>query len=757
MMRSVLELSFAFRLAWLCVSVWLLAAGDCAAQLRLPAGRGVIELEARQQRMEGKLYFAEGDVEIRYENLRLLADRVELDTESGEASAAGRIRFELDGQVLEAGEARYNIRTGRGRFLRVHGSIRVRRAPNPLVLVSDNPFSFVADEVERTGDFSYEIRNAWVTVCEPDRPIWSFHAPRATIRMERSARLEHASFRLLRIPVLYLPYATVPMGRRLRQSGFLLPHFANTSRKGFVAGDSFYWAMTDWADFTVGAEYLSRRGFSHMAELRARPWDNVTASASYFAVNDRGLPGPGGARVPQGGHETSVRLDGYFPGGWRGVADLNTLSSLTFRLAFAETFADAVKSEIRSTAFVNNNSRGLSFGFSAQNYKNFLTAAPDTAVVLRSAPGFRLSSVEQAPWKDWPVYFGFHASAEAVHRSDPTLNTGTAVQRSEISPHVTIPLRAGPWLGVTPTAAVRATRYGASQDATATGTLISGPVTRTTAELEVDIRPPALARIWESSAARWKHALEPKITYRFTDGVNRFGRFLRFDENDTLTDSNEVEYSLTQRLFRREGDSGAEEFLSWRVGQKYYFDPTFGGALEPGRRNVFQALNSITAFAFADGRRRFSPLVSDLRVTPGGRYDAQFRLDFDPDRGGVSALGTLLKVKPFGESFVTLGHFATRATSVLQPRANQVRALVGWGEMARRGWNASFGFSYDVRESFLQNQVVQVSYNGACCGIGFEYRRLALGPVRSENQFRVALLIANLGTFGNLRRQEKIF
>jgi len=50
-----------------------------------------------------------------------------------------------------------------------------------------------------------------------------------------------------------------------------------------------------------------------------------------------------------------------------------------------------------------------------------------------------------------------------------------------------------------------------------------------------------------------------------------------------------------------------------------------------------------------------------------------------------------------------------------------------------------------------------VSYNGHCCGLGFEYRRLALGTVRSENQFRVALLIANLGTFGSLRRQEKIF
>jgi LPS-assembly protein len=52
---------------------------------------------------------------------------------------------------------------------------------------------------------------------------------------------------------------------------------------------------------------------------------------------------------------------------------------------------------------------------------------------------------------------------------------------------------------------------------------------------------------------------------------------------------------------------------------------------------------------------------------------------------------------------------------------------------------------------------VQVSFNGACCGIAIEYRRLALGSVRSQNRFHIALIIANMGTFGNLRRQEKIF
>jgi hypothetical protein len=38
-----------------------------------------------------------------------------------------------------------------------------------------------------------------------------------------------------------------------------------------------------------------------------------------------------------------------------------------------------------------------------------------------------------------------------------------------------------------------------------------------------------------------------------------------------------------------------------------------------------------------------------------------------------------------------------------------------------------------------------------------EYRRIALGQVRTENQWGGALIISNLGRFGNVHRSEKIF
>ena len=136
-------------------------------------------------------------------------------------------------------------------------------------------------------------------------------------------------------------------------------------------------------------------------------------------------------------------------------------------------------------------------------------------------------------------------------------------------------------------------------------------------------------------------------------------------------------------------------------------------------------------------------------------------LEYDTQRGTdgqLTTIGTLAKIKPYKEFSFTIADFRLDADpAILQPRANQIRTLLGYGSQTRKGFNVTMGVSYDITNGSLQNQLVQIGYNGGCCGISLEYRRIALGQVRTENQFRVALIIANIGTFGNLRRQEKMF
>jgi LPS-assembly protein len=726
-------------------------------------GGGEATLEADQQRAVGKTYYADGHVDMRYQNARLRADHVEYDSENQVVIARGHVQLDYLTQHVEANDARYELKTGRGTFHNASGTFAVQRRPTPTLLVSPNPFYFHAEEADRLDENTYRIRKAWITVCDPSHPTWKFYAPKATVRLKKTVHLENGNFRILSIPVLYLPYVTFPAEQR-RTSGFMIPDVGDTTQKGFVFGDSVYWAPLDWMDVTLGASLYSSRGWAQKGQLRMRPWENTRLDASYYGVIDRGLEQGTAPPVKQGGHEAKLLFTSDLPDSWRAVADLDQLTSLTFRLAWSETYREAVNSEVQNTAFVAKNFEGFSLGLAALSYQNYLNATSQTSITLRTAPELRLSSVDQAFFPRLPIYFSFDAFTGAESRSENVtpFHTPPFVNRNELAPTVTVPLHFGPWLDVTPSFTFRSTYYGSQLRNNA---FLAQGLFRDTEELAVDIRLPVLEKIWDDGDTKWKHVIEPYLTYRYVNGVNDFGEFLRFDQDDTLTDTNEIEYGITQRLFRRSGDDGAQEFITWRLAEKYFFDPTFGGALVPGQPNVFQTLDAFTPFAFADTARHLSPIVSDLQIEPGKRFDTEFIINYDPQRNRMTAIGTLLKLKPYKESFLTLSHFSVLNLPINPPtpppnfeqRSNQVRALGGYGDPNRHGWNIMGGTSYDFTQQVFQNQIAEVTYNGSCCGIGFEYRRFSFGTIRNENQYSVVFRIANIGSAGNMRRQEKIF
>jgi len=757
------------------------------------AKAGNVEIWSRgPQQKRGDLFIADDDVDIHYGDGRLQADHVEYNEKTSESFARGHVRYDYNNEHLEADEAHYNVSTGHGTFTNVHGTVKIERRANPLILISQNPIYFQAPLVERLANDIYLINNGWITICDPQHPTWQFYAPHARIRLNKTVALVSSNFRLYRVPLIWLPYATAPAGEKIRQSGILLPVIAQSNSKGFVLGDALYLAPRPWFDLTAGAELLTKRGSAERGEFRARPFENTSIKYTYYGVIDRGIyePGPNDTTVleKQGGHQMQLEVQSLLPNGWRFVSDLNELSSLTFRLAFADSYGDAITSEVPSATFLTNNFRGFSLNFAALADKTFLSipitntttgvTTPAISVSLRDAPEVRFGSVEQAPWENLPIYFSFDAFADALHRQDDTpIDTPPFVPRLEFAPTVTVPLHFGSWLGVTTSATFRTSYYGDSY--TSTAQLSGQSITRNTGELTVDLRLPTLERFFDRSPLdkskphkRYKHTIEPTITYHYVGGVNNFADFIRFDSDATLSDTNQVEVGITQRLFVKTGDGQPQELLTWSILQDHYFDPTFGGAILDGQRNVFETLSAISPFAFAFGQRNWSPIISDFKIMPGGKYDVEQILQYDTQIDRLVTVGTLLKVKPYSEFFATLAYFRLNDNPVAadlplipppnfvafqQPLSNQIRALMGYGNLTRKGFNFTTGISYDFTNQILQSQLVQVSYNGSCCGLALEYRRINLGQVRTENRFTATFIIANIGSFGNLRRQENIF
>jgi LPS-assembly protein len=209
--------------------------------------------------------------------------------------------------------------------------------------------------------------------------------------------------------------------------------------------------------------------------------------------------------------------------------------------------------------------------------------------------------------------------------------------------------------------------------------------------------------------------------------------------------------------------SGPREVLSWEVGQKYFFDPTFGHALVAGQRNVFTATADFTGIAFLAQMRRLSPIISRLRIETSPRTNTEWDLDYDLRTGRIDASTALVNYH-YGQFTVGGGDAFLRVNDTslgtVVPGArdfHQFRILFGYGQLNKRGFSGASSFGFDVNQGYLQYATAQTSYNWDCCGLSLEYRRFALGAVRNENQYRFAFTLANVGAFGNLRRQERLY
>jgi LPS-assembly protein len=776
---------------------------------------------AIQQEEQGSVYKLHGAVEIYYDNYVLRADEATFNSDTKEVTATGH--FALDGgpndDHIRASHGTYNLDLETGRFYDVTGTTGLRFRGNQVILTSTAPFAFTGRIVDKTSPDQYLVYDGTITTCELPHPKWQFDARKVSVDVSGNAKIYRSNFLLHGIPILYFPFATHPVEKESRQSGFLMPSVARSSTKGNVVGDAYYWAINRMMDATLGAEYFSLRGWSQRGEFRARPSETSYVDLNYFGVIDRGIGSP---PLKEGGENVRLNSVGTIDG-FRAVANIDYLSSFLFRLAFNEVFSQAVYSEVKSQAFLSKSADGFNVNGFLERYQNFLSTTPGQVITISHAPSFDSSSVDQRLGRT-PLYWSFDASGAGLSRSEPEqcststlfqfctppFRTGNLLGRFDLNPGISLPLLFRGW-SLRPALTLHETYYterlvGESRENP--GLAVSDAINRAALETAVELRPPALERVFDKEflGQKWKHVIEPRAVYRFVTGVNNFANVLKFDERDILTDTHEVEYGFVTRLYAKRASEKPEdcdvimkalmvggpapesiipwqhpssrtlanapcqagpqvrEVVTWELTQKYFLDPTFGGALISGQRNVFTTTADLTGIAFLNEPRHLSPLVSRLRVETSARTDAEWDLDYDFQGNRVNA-STLLANYHFGQ--VTIGggdailQIPGQSTlfsgSAETSHFNQFRAALGYGRPVKRGFSAAGSVGFDADNGSLQFVSAQTTYNWDCCGVSMEYRSYTVANVRTENLFRFTFTLANIGGFGSMRPQERLY
>lgn len=758
-----------------------------------------ISIRAVTQENQGAVYKLKGSVEIHYGVFILHADEITYNSDTHEAQAIGHVLLEGGpaDEHIEATKASYNTESEVGRFEQVHGTVGMKLRNKRMILTSSNPFVFSGKIVEKTGPGHYRVIDGTITTCELPKPKWEFQASKIVVDAGANATIYNSVFRIRGMPILYLPFATHPIDRETRQSGFLMPNIGHSSIKGTIIGDSFYWAINHRMDATFGVDYYSARGWAPLGEFRARPTENSFVDLNVFSVLDR---------RSDSGADVQLKAEDDISDNFRGVVNAEYLSSYAFRLTFYDLFSQIANSEVISRGFLTKNDNGFSYNAGVEQYRNFESSTDTSQVVsILHAPGIEVSSVDRSLYHT-PFYWNFDAAVDGLSRSEPTFST-PFLGRLDVSPEIALPLSFGGW-GLRPSFALRDTIYSEellpSNTPGVVGVATSNAVNRQAFEGSVEVLPPPLERVFGKTwmNRKWKHVIEPRITYNYVTGVHNFANILRFDDRDILSDTNEVEYSLINRLYAKRvagtetcdtseslpplmgGDTqqsripwehaqtttdtcsdqpAVRDVVTWELTQKYFLDPTFGGALVPGERNVFTTTADLTGIAFLTTARHLSPLISRLRIETSARTDASWELDYDFTTSKINASTALVNYR-IGQFTIGGGGAMMQVPSALLqsaapqlPRFDQFRLLLGYGNSGKRGFSGAASIGYDVNLNSMQYSSLQAAYNWDCCGIDVEYRRFELGSVPNENQYRFTFVLSNIGGFGNLKRQERLF
>ncbi|HMB29317.1 MAG TPA: putative LPS assembly protein LptD, partial [Blastocatellia bacterium] len=458
---------------------WTLAPPKVVIKAR-PEGGGErnVEIKALDQHDEGNVVVAIGRVEVFDGKTLIIADRITYNKVTSDVLAEGNVYLVEQGQRMTGEVLEFNYKTRRG--VMSNPTAFTNTTPDGTTVVID------ALRADKTGEDTYNLEHAVLTACQDKSPKWSFTARRARVRLDHRAKVYNAFFRIKNVPVLWVPYASISISKKDRSSGLLTPSSGQSSIKGRTLHLGYFQTLGRSADVLVRTDLFTKRGVGVGFDFRAKPDQNSHIAFGSFLVVDRAL-GPkfdpacdratlgDKCKLPnQGGSSFYADAVQYFKNGFVAVADVNITSSFVFRQVFSDNVLNAISPEERSVFYLNKNWRSYSFNAEVGEQSVFVANSSDlfqrTSIVkTRQLPSVEFSQRDSKLSEKFPVYFSFGASLDGVQRVEATgdkvdLKSPSIVERLDLSPRLTFPLKSFEGFTLTPSVGVRSTFYSDSID-----------------------------------------------------------------------------------------------------------------------------------------------------------------------------------------------------------------------------------------------------------------------------------------------------
>lgn len=667
---------------------------------------------------------AEGEAELRRDDLLLTADKLTYRELDDEAHAEGNVRLTQDKDTMTGPEARLKLEEHVGSF--DSPTYRIQRQSTEPVAPGETPREVAgggsADVLYFEGENQYRLKNATWTTCEPSDPDWYLKAKDLQLDYDRElGTAQNATLMFKDLPMLWWPWADFPLAGQ-RQSGFLAPTFGMSNKVGLDISTPYYWNIAPNYDATIAPRIMGRRGMQLATEFRyLTPTQHGVDRVEYLPSDNI----TGGSRaLGSFQHWQAITPSLFATIDWNGVSDKKYFEDLSSRITLASranllrqgTLTYAASDWWNASATVQSY-QTLAGGEPYRRLPQLLLNANRGEMIGGSALAFRGEYVQ-------------------FDHSNALMPQGG---RLTLYPQVSLPFeRAGYF--VTPKIGLHYTQYELDRDLAGNSRSLS----RSVPIFSVDS-----GLTFERDANLFGHdflqTLEPRVFYVntpfrdqtqipvFDSSRYDFGLAQLFSENlysggDRIADANQITAAVTSRLI--DPESGGERMRA-TVGQRYYFEDqrvTLPGEVpRAGRR--------------ADVLGLFSGYV--LRKT---WLDSL--LQYNPREGQAERFNLGVRYQPDFAKTLNLSYRYSRGQ--LADESDRIQDVSVSGQWPLGGgWYGVGRVTRSLKEDRITEAIAGIEYDGGCWVVRTAVHRFATNPERVTQAMFVQLELSDLTSIGN--------
>jgi len=197
-----------------------------------------------------------GSVILVDKNQKIIADQLSFDRLKMKIDAIGNIHYQgkqinIFADTLSASKAE-----------------RYTEMTSASYQLDGNPGHGKAGKLSINNEGMLILEDSTFTTCLQEVPDWQIKASEINLSSSGDfGEAYHAQFRVLDVPVFYIPYFSFPISKE-RLTGFLYPEIGSSSNSGAEFTAPFYWNIAENFDATITPHYMSKRGLQLNTEFR---------------------------------------------------------------------------------------------------------------------------------------------------------------------------------------------------------------------------------------------------------------------------------------------------------------------------------------------------------------------------------------------------------------------------------------------------------------------------------------------------------